>query len=152
LRRPKSISLTRTIAPLGHGRRGCDLCAGRGFGRSGDRSKKLTERLRWELEWGSEAQWLESLAEEQGFEPSALLEREELLPGVEIVWQAFADLTNDRSSGLGAISGIPFLSIDAWARRYRVAEVDFGRFHYLLKAMDATLLTFKKPREPSDAD
>jgi hypothetical protein len=33
-----------------------------------------------------------------------------------------------------------------------VAEVDFGRFHYLLKAMDATLLTFKKPREPSDAD
>lgn len=71
------------------------------------------------------------------------------MPGLDLVWQAFGDLSGDRHLGMTAASSIPFSSIDAWARRYCVDDDDFSRFHYLLKEMDATLLKYKAPKEQS---
>lgn len=77
----------------------------------------------------------------------ALVERDNLLPGLEVPWGAFWDLCGDRPVGFGAVGDIPFLSIDAWARRYGVPDKDFPLLHGLVKAMDAAYRTWK-PAEP----
>lgn len=88
---------------------------------------------------------MEQIAEKRGCEPLALADRPNLLPGLEVVWAAFWDLNGDRQMGFGAVGDVPFLAIDAWARRYGVPDSDFPRLHGLLKAMDAAYRSWKPP-------
>jgi hypothetical protein len=90
------------------------------------------------------------LAEQRGAEPIALANRPNLLPGLEVVWAAFWDLCGDRAIGFGAVGDIPFLAIDAWARRYGVPDADFGRLHSLVKAMDAAYRNWKPEAEKGE--
>ncbi|WP_245259732.1 hypothetical protein [Methylopila sp. 73B] len=46
------------------------------------------------------------------------------------------DLAHDRQVFMGGVSSIPFLAIDAWARRHSVGGDGFTRLVRLVRAMD----------------
>jgi hypothetical protein len=57
------------------------------------------------------------------------------------VWNAFFDLSGDRSIGFGSIGRIPFSAINAYAQRYRIDDIDrFERFSSLIRSMDAAFI------------
>ncbi|OKO83382.1 hypothetical protein AC629_22850 [Bradyrhizobium sp. NAS80.1] len=62
-------------------------------------------------------------------------------PGAERYWRAWHALRFDRQYGaMGGESPIMFLSIDAYARRYRIRGAAFETFHALVGAMDEEYL------------
>jgi hypothetical protein len=55
--------------------------------------------LRWQLQWGPQITFLESLAEEAGFTPRALLDRPQLEPNNADLLVSFFDLSAQRGMG-----------------------------------------------------
>lgn len=54
-------------------------------------------------------------------------------------YYAFRELATDRAIGMG-VGPIPFIAIDAFARRYRIEGVDeFERFLGLIRAIDGAV-------------
>ncbi len=72
-------------------------------------------------------------------------------PGLQLYFDAFADLDKDRPIGLGGIGAIPFTSVDAYARRLGIdAPDDFRMFMQLIQRMDAVLLDDFRRRHPPE--
>jgi hypothetical protein len=53
-----------------------------------------------------------------------------------LYWSAFWDLTGDRPIGQGWIGRIPFLALDAYARRIGIEGEDFLTFKHHVSALD----------------
>ena len=63
----------------------------------------------------------------------------ELPPGAELYWDAFWELSADRpQSGFG-VHAIPFTAIDAYARRYAIA--DFATLVALVRVCDTEFVS-----------
>ena len=63
-------------------------------------------------------------------------DRPEILPGLELIWDAFAQLHNARPTGFGP-SPIPMESIESWMRIHGVESVeDRARTLRLIQSMD----------------
>lgn len=94
------------------------------------------------MEWGEHAEFLADIAEEKGETPQALADHKSPDAHLEFYWSAFWALSGDRQLGaFGGAGHIPFLAIDAYGRRYSVADGDeFDRFAALIRAMDAVYL------------
>ena len=58
--------------------------------------------------------------------------RPELDQDAERLWRAFNELQGDRPLGMGGAGGLPFVAIDAWARRN---DVDGDEFHWLMAGL-----------------
>lgn len=81
---------------------------------------------------------------EKGREPPAEFLNPPKLPAY-LVWyaNAFWRLNNDRPIGMG-LGPIPFVAIDAFARRYRIEDPDeFDRFLTLIRAQDSEYLRIR---------
>lgn len=113
-------------------RSGCPGDAGRTRGRR----KKLTDALRWHLEWGDKLQWLQDLARQQGSEPKALQRRVVPPERIEWIWRAFWELSGDRQIGFGSPGPIMWASIDAYARRYEIEGERFERLISMVRMLD----------------
>lgn len=87
-------------------------------------------------------QWLQGLAEEEPdaahLAVTAVRPDDAVVPEwAETHWQAWHTLRFDRQYGaFGGESPISFLSLDAYARRYEIAGVEFEVFLELLGALD----------------
>ncbi|WP_444849022.1 phage tail assembly chaperone [Methylosinus sp. LW4] len=95
---------------------------------------------------------MESLSAE-GETPAPLRDRPELPERLAPLYEAFGALGGDRHLGVGGAGAIPFLAIDAYARRYRIEDADqFRRFHVLLTRMDAAYLEWaaERARKPAE--
>ncbi|WP_443136519.1 phage tail assembly chaperone [Methylobacterium sp. Leaf106] len=89
------------------------------------------------MEWGERAEWLADLAEEDGIEPKALIDRPDLPEHLIFAWDAFWRLSGDRQLGFGSPGPIQFASIDRYAERFGIlATEEFDRFCRLVRAMD----------------
>lgn len=93
------------------------------------------------MQWGESLEWLEGLVEED-YVPQPLRERPELPAHLGSMFEAFRAISGDRQLGaMGGCGPIPFLAIDAYARRYEIEGADdFQRFHALLQRMDHAYL------------
>jgi hypothetical protein len=91
------------------------------------------------LDWGEQAETIRLAASEGGREiPDLpfLVNKPELAEHLEFEWRAFLDLRRDRSNGF-ELGRIPWSSIDRYAQRYRIDDLDeFERFARLISAMD----------------
>lgn len=73
--------------------------------------------------------------------------------GFRTIWDGWHILRHDRQYGaMGGETPIPFLAIDAWARRYRIADADFDMARRLILAMDGVHLEIvaRRAREAAD--
>jgi hypothetical protein len=72
--------------------------------------------------------------------------RPEIEPYLIFVWDAFRELCSDRPvSAMGIVSAIPFSSIDRYAARVGLCDIDaFSRFLILIRRMDAAYLDHVK--------
>jgi hypothetical protein len=78
---------------------------------------------------------------EEGKEPSQpFYEQPEILEAAEFYWQAFNELSSDRSMGMG-LGPIPYSSIRAWADEHGVTgRDDFDFFHGVIRGVDTEFL------------
>lgn len=70
-----------------------------------------------------------------------------LLPGLDLYWGAFAELSSVRATGF-AQGAIPWTAMDAYARRYGILDADdFALFTFYLRAMDAEWLDHARAKQ-----
>ncbi|WCS27786.1 hypothetical protein LOK46_13480 [Methylobacterium sp. NMS14P] len=76
------------------------------------------------------------------FDPPALRTRPDLWPHLAYISNAFTELSSDRRLGaLGGCGPIPWSSIELYARRLDIADLDeFERFARLIRAQDRVYL------------
>lgn len=114
-----------------------------GADREHGRFGKLKRRLRWRLQGGGRGnEWLERLNDAEGLDldTRAPDDCEILAPG-DLYWEAFWALCGDRAPpGLGPPGSIPWLAIDAYARRAGVPEDEFTAFANAVRELDAEYL------------
>lgn len=103
------------------------------------------------MQWGEHVDWLASVTDDDEPIPRALADRPEVPPEQQFYWQAFWDLSGDRSFGPGAAGPIPFMALDRYAARYGIdTRDDFDRFRRLVKAMDAAWLSHVNKKQEAD--
>lgn len=94
------------------------------------------------------------MATETGQVPKALANR--IAPDEEriFVWNAFWELHTDRPVAMAGVSYLPFSSIDRYAARYGLDDIDeFDRFRSLIRAVDAEFVTWaRRKSKTSDKD
>lgn len=89
----------------------------------------------------------------EGTDIKALDRRPSLDPHLAFVWDGFVSLSVDRQQGMAGPSGIPFLSIDGYAKRYRVDDIDhFDRFKALICLMDSAYLKWISDQTAKGSD
>ncbi|RAI44703.1 phage tail assembly chaperone [Rhodoplanes roseus] len=99
------------------------------------------------MAWGGEIEILERWLAEGRKVPPGYLDRPVLPPGAAMVWDAFTTLSSDRSVGMGE-GPIPFASIDRWAVRYGIDDLDeFDRFAALVQALDGRYLAARRDEQ-----
>jgi len=77
--------------------------------------------------------------------PPGYLRRPKLHTALQFYWDAFWELSADREVGF-AMGRIPFTSIDRYAVRYEIDEIDeFDRFREMMRSMDAEFRRFYEP-------
>lgn len=93
------------------------------------------------MQWGESVEWLEGMVEDD-YVPQPLRDRPELPEHLAWLHKAFWAVSGDRQLGaMGGCGTVSFLAIDAYARRYRIADGDeFERFHHLIQSMDRAYL------------
>lgn len=93
------------------------------------------------MQWGEQEDFLRGLAE-TGKRPKALTRQPTIDESLRLTWNAFWELTGDRTYGaLGLPGVIPFAAIDRYAERYGFDDRDeFARFHQLIRRMDASFI------------
>lgn len=74
----------------------------------------------------------------------------DLSPHLVQVWEAFHNLTTERQLGaLGGCGPIPWSSIERYARRYGIEELDeFEWFARLIRAVDTAYLVHVASKKP----
>lgn len=70
----------------------------------------------------------------------------QILPGLELYYEAFTELSSSRTSGMG-IGAIPWTAIDRWALRYEVEGDDFERLAMYIRMMDAKFIEFASKQQ-----
>lgn len=81
--------------------------------------------------------------------PEEIKNAPELNPGLDLFWDAFADLASCRSPGFGTLSQIPWTAINDYAIRFGIEGFLFDRLIYYISEMDNFFL--KKLREKVDS-
>lgn len=77
---------------------------------------------------------------EEGKEPSPqLYEQPELFDTAIFYWNAFYDLSSDRSFGMG-VGPIPYSSVCRYAEAHGMGRDEFDYFHTIIRAMDTEYL------------
>jgi len=66
-----------------------------------------------------------------------------LLPGLDLYYTAFSELSTDRQMGM-AEGWIPWSSIDRYARRHDLTDWDFDRFRILIRGMDVEYIKYRE--------
>lgn len=104
------------------------------------------------MEWGEHEEWLRGVAEDTGELPKALADKKAVTPQFDFYWRAFWTLSGDRPMGaMGGVGKIPFLALDAFARRFGVSSIDdFEKFLSVLGRMDAVYLDWLKEKAEDD--
>jgi hypothetical protein len=106
------------------------------------------------LDWGQKVAYFAARGREC---PEKVPPRPELPAALLWYWEAFREVGADRSVGMGT-GRIPFISIDRYADRYGIADIDaFERFRAIIRAMDTEFLAPRTAAEPgtvsvNDAD
>jgi hypothetical protein len=99
------------------------------------------------MAWGAQSTYLDQLLERGHSVPAAYLKRPRLHPQFQFYWDAFWELSSDRQVGM-AIGRIPFSSIDRYAQRYDLDQVDeFDLFREVMRSMDAEFRRLSSPEE-----
>lgn len=81
--------------------------------------------------------------------PKALEDRPEIDAHLQFVWGAFWTLHADRQVGMSGPLPIQFASIDRYAARYRIEDIDeFDRLADIIAAMDAAYLAWVEEKRP----
>lgn len=81
--------------------------------------------------------------------PDFIANAPELLPGLDLYFDAFWELTTCRSFiGMSGLPGpIPWSAIDAYAQRLGLEGEDLEHFTRLLRALDDELLDYTRSKE-----
>lgn len=111
-------------------------------------AKNLTEVLLYQLEQGDKEEFLIAQAKKARAPiPERILNRPELLPGLEFIFNAFNDLCSERQMSM-ALGPIPWSVIDQYARRYNLDSESYEVFKYLIRQMDITFIKFYNDKKP----
>ena len=73
--------------------------------------------------------------------PDKIKNAPEILPGLELYYEAFTELSSSRSSGFG-VGAIPWMALDRWAERYGLEGDDFERLAIYIRMMDAEFIKY----------
>jgi len=76
-----------------------------------------------------------------------LLEKPLLLPGLEMYWIGFLELTSDRQIGIGGESWIPWTAIRLYCKESNLSTEQTEDMHYYIKAMDVAYLQHIKKKK-----
>lgn len=119
----------------------------RGRGRGG---KRLSETLKWELEWGAEYQTLLEIAK-SGHTPEALERRPELPPQLAYYLDVFYTLSRGRSiSGMGTPGPIPLSEFAAFFEIYDIrSQAQRDWLLRLLSKLDGVYLKHVSEKQAS---
>jgi hypothetical protein len=105
------------------------------------------------LDWGKAAQQIIQAAEARGGDvpPLPFLETQvDREPHLAFEWEAFGELSTDRSIGFGR-GPIPWSAIDRYAGRHGIDDPDeHARFVRLIRAMDEAFLGWHAERDKTD--
>lgn len=71
----------------------------------------------------------------------------ELLPGLDIFWNAFWELQSDRQSGMG-VGPIPYTAISCYANDFGFIGDDFDDLVFFVRQMDDEFLKFTRDNKP----
>ena len=72
------------------------------------------------------------------------------MPGLEIIYRGFWELSSDRSIGMG-LGPIPHTSIRAYVVEYDLEEEDEADFKYLIRKMDSFYLEWSEKKREDDS-
>lgn len=98
------------------------------------------------LKQGKTEQKILEMAAKQGMPiPPSIENAPELLPGLEIYYHAFLNLTTDRTFGM-AEGPIPWSAMDRYARRHGIEGFDFDRFVVIMRIMDTAYSDYQESR------
>ena len=94
--------------------------------------------MKWELEWGSQVEFLEHLREHSGVEPKALRDKPTLSQWNAPFVEAWARLKNSRPMGQGAIGHIPLSEMASYLSMMRIDGLDEkDRWVRMISALDS---------------
>ncbi len=80
--------------------------------------------------------------------PEVILNKPELIPGLDFYYKAFWDLTADRLAGAGGASMIKWTAMKEYATMNGITDLDeFERFKSLLCYLDITYLDHLRSKE-----
>lgn len=68
----------------------------------------------------------------------------------QFYWDAWRNLSADRQSGMG-IGAIPFLAIDAYAKRFDIEGRDFEDFFYIIRELDDAFIAVMNKKAEKDS-
>ena len=74
--------------------------------------------------------------------PDAIANRPTLNDGLFFYWQAFADLSSDRSLGM-AEGPIPWSAMDRYGYRHDIWGDEFDRLVYIIRGLDSEYLKIR---------
>lgn len=78
--------------------------------------------------------------------PDKIANRPQLIPGLELYWRAYADMTSDREVGMG-VGPIPWTAMHLWAVRHNIRGDDFDRLVLVLRGMDAVFMAHQAKKQ-----
>lgn len=79
--------------------------------------------------------------------------RPEVALGNDFVWTAFCELSLERPETMsGKLPPIPFLSIDAYARRYGIEGDDWDSFFAIIRRTDHAFRREANKEKPADGN
>jgi hypothetical protein len=81
--------------------------------------------------------------------PENIQNAPELLPGLQMYYDAFIALTSCRSLGYGVMGGIPWTAINDYAERYEIHGAQFDRLVFYVQALDNHYLNEVRKKAPS---
>lgn len=74
--------------------------------------------------------------------PGKIKEAPQLLPGLDLYYEAFLDLCNSRSMGYMSPGSIPFSEVDTWARRYDIEGEEFELLQLFIRRLDGVYINW----------
>lgn len=74
--------------------------------------------------------------------PEKIQNAPEILPGLEIFYEAFMDLASSRGHTAAGPAPIPFSEISAWAMRYEIEGDTFELLLHFIRRLDGVYLEF----------
>lgn len=74
--------------------------------------------------------------------PDRIKNKPEIIPGLEIYWKAFTELTADRSIGMGE-GPIPWTAMNQWAIRHGFRGDEFDRLIDIIREVDTAYMELR---------